>query len=66
MTCVTAMVPFHKHTRIISTHNFSLSRVPHLRNPAWVSDSRVGPGNDLPWMMLSALNAYHLRSFIGM
>ena len=23
-----------------------------LRNPAWVSDSRVGPGIDLPWMML--------------
>ncbi|CAK8998525.1 unnamed protein product [Durusdinium trenchii] len=29
-------------------------------NPAWVSDSRISRGNDLPWMMLRYMSQFHV------
>lgn len=38
-----------------------VQRFPYkFMNPAWVSDSRVGPGNDLPWMMLRYMSQFNI------
>mmetsp|Transcript_94490 Transcript_94490/g.115739 ORF Transcript_94490/g.115739 Transcript_94490/m.115739 type:complete len:385 (-) Transcript_94490:14-1168(-) len=38
-----------------------VQRFPYkFMNPAWVSDSKVGPGNDLPWMMLRYMSQFQI------
>jgi len=38
-----------------------VQRFPYkFMNPAWVSDSRVGPGIDLPWMMLRYMSQINI------
>ena len=46
------MILFKKTDRAFGAQIRSVNVLP--RNPAWVSDSRISRGNDLPWMMLRA------------